>query len=241
MVISEEKEFIIHQLSPKLLLPAMVYTEDIGYDKLLNSTVGIIPKSKLFLNLTKYNSSYMKRYVSYLKSSTLFLHGETTDVDSSINIKFNYDTDFETLNSMKEDNKMYRLEPGKLPNEFYSLLKLMPEQIRLKGPYDIQRLCINRGTKAKFPCINLRIKDDWHYDGGLEFEGFSIIDINIGPNPLEWIVIPSKEYKALKKLIKIEPLDNIKFWNISIDQLISNNITVNIVTQDAGDVVLLSE
>ena len=49
------------------------------------------------------------------------------------------------------------------------------------------------------------------------------------------------EYKALKKLIKIEPLDNIKFWNISIDQLISNNITVNIVTQDAGDVVLLSE
>ena len=51
----------------------------------------------------------------------------------------------------------------------------------------------------------------------------------------------SKEYEALKKLIKMEPLDNSKFWNVSIDQLISNNITVNIVIQGAGDVVLLSE
>jgi len=203
-----------------------------GYEELLDCTIGIIPSSKLCLDLTRFNLSYMKKFIPLFKCSMLNLNDNICTIKEGYNNKFDANTKLDELNDGLR-NIVYRFEDIKLLKELYCILKLVPKEIQLRGVLDLQRLCCNQ-----MGYLSLRVKDDIHYDSGLYSSCLATIDLNLGPNPIEWVVVDSKDYQALKALIGTDPLDNSKFWDYSLDRLIANGITANIQIQRTGDIVL---
>lgn len=85
----------------------------------------------------------------------------------------------------------------------------------------------------------MRINESWSYDGGAESSGFTSIDLNAGPDDVDWIVVNHGNYEQLKMVTQCEPCNNEQFWKFDSDVLISNKIAFSIVTQRAGDIVII--
>eukprot|EP00826_Nyctotherus_ovalis_P005793 TRINITY_DN11317_c0_g2_i1.p1 TRINITY_DN11317_c0_g2~~TRINITY_DN11317_c0_g2_i1.p1 ORF type:complete len:213 (+),score=25.08 TRINITY_DN11317_c0_g2_i1:725-1363(+) len=206
-----------------------------GYESLFHSSLAIIPNSKLSLDLTRFNLPHMKNYTHLFPCSTLTLNHNVLTVSKLHNAKLNADADFDSLNEQPK-HVLHRFELVKLPNNLSCLLKLVPKEVQLRGAFDLQVLCLDN---ISVPYLSLRVKGDLHYDSGLDSAGFSTVSLNMGPNPLELVVLKSRDYKALKELIGEEPLDDSKIWNYSLDYLIGNGIAASVAIQRAGDIVLL--
>eukprot|EP01022_Parablepharisma_sp_SALTPOND_P007988 TRINITY_DN135027_c3_g1_i1.p5 TRINITY_DN135027_c3_g1~~TRINITY_DN135027_c3_g1_i1.p5 ORF type:complete len:375 (-),score=38.27 TRINITY_DN135027_c3_g1_i1:6175-7299(-) len=242
----KEEIYSVPSLDPDLVAPATVlldssdlFRESGEYEKLLNSDLGIIRGAgrKFSIDLSKLSLNFVKKHIPSLKFSTLTIDADTFHVNSSPEFQCVTDTKFETLNDITKKEKLYRLEPGKLPAAQCEALKKLPERIRPKSSYDILRLCANRSGERISPHFHLRIQDEWGYDGGLDSAGFVTIDLNAGPDPVEWIVINDGNYELLKHIYKGEPLDKMSFWKCSLDKLIANKISFRIVNQHMGDIV----
>lgn len=226
---------LLPALSPKLIIPAAVYTEANGYESLFRSLLATIPNSKLSLDLTRFSLPHMKSYAHLFVPSTLTLSHNVFTVSTHHNTKLSADADFDSLNEHSK-HVLHRFELVRLPSNLSCLLKLVPREVQLRGTLDLQRLCLDN---VSGPYLSLRVKGDLHYDGGLDSAGFSTVLLNMGPNPLEVVVLNSRNYKAFKELIGEEPLDNSKIWNYSLDDLIGNGIAASVAIQRAGDIVLL--
>ncbi len=138
----------------------------------------------------------------------------------------------------EQTERLYRLAPAPLPEECAGVLRGLPEQLQPRGTHDLLRL--TGRNERNGPLLQLRLAEEWGYDGGNEAAGLVAIDLNAGPDPVDWIVVNDGNYEQLKQVAKLEPMNRDEFWLCLPDVLASSRVAFHMVTQTVGDLVLSS-
>ncbi len=88
--------------------------------------------------------------------------------------------------------------------------------------------------------MQVRTTDEVSYRNCMDSCGLLTVDLNAGPDELEWIAVGETSYAAVKSAGKYEPWNKDGFWRCDPDQLVANKIPFRIVAQRVGDIVHLN-